>query len=176
MRRDGWKARESLRPRRPERKKEKILGAESTAEPWQLAGAKFLASHSRSGSALARSPALRSDNTPNHLLDVPRKRSRPGCGENARRPHSSHHFPEPVSVFLHSAPSSRPPHPPPPPHLGPFCFLTPTAVSPPRAAWTTLHTFCVSGGQVKLSSSCTTPHLLRQWRWRWGWGANCCVK
>lgn len=25
----------------------------------------------------------------------------------------------------------------------------------------TLHTFCVSAGQVKLSSSCATPHLLQ---------------
>lgn len=134
MRRDGWKARESLRPRRPERKKQKILGAESTAEPWQLAGAKFLASHSHSqrqrARSLARSPALRSDNTPNHLLDVPRKRSRPGCGENARRPHSSHHFPEPVSVFLHSAPSSRPPHPHPPSPL-PTSDLSASSHPPP---------------------------------------------
>lgn len=62
MRRDGWKARESLRPRRPERKKQKILGAESTTEPWQLAEAKFLASHSRSGSALA--PPRKGPTTP----------------------------------------------------------------------------------------------------------------
>lgn len=123
MRRDGWKARESLRPRRPERKKTKDLRRgihrrTLAARGGQISRATF------SQRQRARSPARRSDNTPNHLLDVPRKRSRPGCGEKLGGRTARTISPSPSLCLLALGtllPASTPPPSPTPPRT----FLVP---------------------------------------------------
>lgn len=99
-------------------KKQKIFGAESTAEPWQLAGAKFLAPHSRSGSALA--PPCEGPTTPRTTCLTCRGNAVNPAAVRSSKAAQLAPFPRArPSVFLHSAP---PPHPPPSP---PRTFLVP---------------------------------------------------
>lgn len=68
-------------------------------------------------------------------------------------------FSHPTSVFVHS---TAPPSFPPPSKTSSLLPSVPH-FSPPRsrAAWMTLRTLHVGARQEKLSSRCTTPHLIR---------------
>ena len=65
-------------------------------------------------------------------------------------------FPHPNSVSLKTLPS----FPPPPRPFPPF-GSSPQPSPFPQAAWMTLRALHVSARQEKLSSRCTTPHLVR---------------